>query len=91
MLLVPMSWGFFMYAAARVDFVLGGLQALFETELNSLLAGIVDGERRCPLDPGCSRGSGVCSACLHVGEPTCRAFNTYLDRSVLFADGGFFS
>jgi hypothetical protein len=88
--LVPMNLGFFMYAAARGDFVLGGLQALFETELNSLLARVVDAERRCPLDPGCSRGSGACSACLHVGEPTCRAFNTYLDRSVLFADDGFF-
>jgi hypothetical protein len=87
--LVPSHLGFFVYAAARGDFVLGGLQALFETELNALLDKIVDSEHRCPLDPGCSRGSGACSACLHVGEPSCRAFNTYLDRSALFAKDGF--
>jgi hypothetical protein len=87
--LVPLNLGFFIYAAARGDFVLGGLQALFETELNTLLSRVVDAERRCPLDPGCSRGSGACSACLHVGEPSCRAFNTYLDRKTLFADNGY--
>ena len=78
-----------LYAAARGDFVLGGLQALFETELNMLLDRIVEAEHRCPLDPGCTRGSGACSACLHVGEPSCRAFNTYLDRKVLFAETGY--
>jgi hypothetical protein len=88
--LVPSHLGFFLYAAARGDFVLGGLQALFETELNGLLDRIVESEHRCPLDPGCSRGSGACSACLHVGEPSCRAFNTYLDRAFLFAKGSFF-
>lgn len=87
--LVPLHLGFFVYAAARGDFVLGGLQALFETELNTLLDRIVAAEHRCPLDPGCTRGSGACSACLHVGEPSCRAFNTYLDRSALFAEGGY--
>jgi hypothetical protein len=87
--LVPLHLGFFVYAAARGDFVLGGLQALFETELNTLLNRIVKAERRCPLDPGCARGSGACSACLHVGEPSCRAFNTYLDRSALFAEAGY--
>jgi len=87
--LVPLHLGFFVYAAARGDFVLGGLQALFETELNTLLDRVVEADHRCPLDPGCSRGSGACSACLHVGEPSCRAFNTYLDRTVLFTEGGY--
>lgn len=87
--LVPSHLGFFIYAAARGDFVLGGLQALFETELDHLLDRVVDAEHRCPLDPGCSRGSGACSACLHVGEPSCRAFNTFLDRRVLTGSEGF--
>jgi len=65
---VPLHLGFFLYAAARGDFVLGGLQAVFETELHRLLAGVVEGDQRCPLDPGCQRSGGACMACLHVGE-----------------------
>lgn len=87
--LVPLHLGFFIYAGARGDFVLGGLQAVFETELDSLITAAVDGEHRCPLDPGCSRGAGACLACLHVGEPSCRYFNTYLDRKALFGETGY--
>ena len=36
-LLVPHHLGFFVYAAARGGFVLGGLQAVFEGELHRLL------------------------------------------------------
>lgn len=28
-------------------------------------------------------------ACLHVGEPSCRYYNQYLDRNVLTGVGGF--
>jgi len=87
--LVPLHLGFFVYAAARGDFVLGGLQAVFETELDTLLTAAIDSEHRCPLDPGCSRGAGACLACLHLGEPSCRYFNTYLDRKVLFGSDGY--
>ena len=88
-LLVPLHFGFFMYAAARGDFVLGGLQAVFETEMDSLLSDFAAGDHRCPLDPGCSRGGGACVACLHLGEPSCRHFNTKLTREVLFGTNGF--
>ncbi|GGK40682.1 hypothetical protein GCM10010124_36920 [Pilimelia terevasa] len=81
--------GFFVYAAARGDFVLGGMQAVFESNLDDLLHAFVDAEHRCPLDPGCSRGSGACSACVHLGEPSCRFFNRFLDRGVLFDAGGY--
>jgi hypothetical protein len=87
--LVPRHLGFFVYAAARGDFVLGGLQAVFETELHALMTAMIDGEHRCPLDPGCSRGAGACLACLHLGEPSCRYFNTFLDRKALFAGHGY--
>lgn len=87
--LVPSHLGFFLYAVSRGDFVLGGLQAVFETDLDALLTTFVDAEHRCPLDPGCSRGAGACSACLHVGEPSCRHFNTYLDRKALFGPAGY--
>jgi hypothetical protein len=89
--LVPLHLGFFVYAAARGDFVLGGLQSVFETELDSLLDTVVDGEHRCALDPGCARGAGACLACLHLGEPSCRLFNTYLDRKPLFGRSGYLS
>ncbi len=89
--LIPLHLGFFVYAQARGDFVLGGLQAVFETDLGNLLDAVVHGEHRCALDPGCSRGAGACLACLHLGEPSCRQFNTYLDRRPLFGRNGYLS
>lgn len=88
-LLVPLHLGFFVYAVARGDFVLGGLQAVYESRLHDLLGAIVHDERRCPMDPGCSKGGGACPACLHVGEPSCRWFNQLLDRETLFGSAGY--
>jgi hypothetical protein len=82
--LVPHHLGFFVFAAARGDFVLGGLQAVYESQLHQLLREIVAADSRCPLDPGCMRNGGACMACLHLGEPSCRYFNRYLSRDVLF-------
>lgn len=88
-LLVPLHLGFFVYAAAKGDFVLGGLQALFEGDLDTLLDAFVFDEHRCPLDPGCSKSGGACMACLHLGEPSCRLYNRYLNREVLAGAGGY--
>jgi hypothetical protein len=87
--LLPRHLAFFVYAAARGDFVLGGMQAVFESHLDDLVNSFVDAEHRCPLDPGCSRGSGACSACVHLGEPSCRYFNRFLNRETLFGPGGY--
>jgi len=87
--LLPHHLGFVIYAASRSDFVLGGLQAVFETSLHRFLADLVEGESRCALDPGCRSGGGACMACLHLGEPSCRWFNRFLHRSELFGDHGF--
>lgn len=87
--LLPHHLGFVIYAASRGDFVLGGLQAVFETSLHRLLDDIVSGESRCALDPGCRSGGGACIACLHLGEPSCRWFNRFLDRADLFGEHGF--
>lgn len=88
-LLVPAHLGFFIYAAARGDFVLGGLQAVFETELDGLLTDFIDGDHRCALDPGCRRSGGACAVCIHLGEPSCRYYNRFLNRSVLSGPNGF--
>src|SRR5262249_49286525 len=90
-LLVPMHLGFFVYALARGAFVLGGLQALFESELDHLVDEVVLGEHRCPLDPSCIRHGAACVGCLHIGEPSCRYFNRYLDRQTLFGPCGYLS
>jgi hypothetical protein len=87
--LIPTHAAFLVYAAARGDFVLGGLQALFEAELDAALNDIVLGEHRCALDPGCSKHGAACVACLHVGEPSCRHFNQLLSRDVLFGARGY--
>lgn len=88
-LLVPLHLGFFVYAAAKGDFVLGGLQSVFESELNRLLRAVVFDEHRCALDPGCNDMGGACMACLHVGEPSCRYFNRFLTRAALFGTNGY--
>lgn len=89
--LVPMHLGVFVFAAARGGFVLGGLQALFETNLHQLLDEVVFAEHRCALDPGCNRSGSACAACLHLGEPSCRWFNRFLGRGYLHGAHGFFA
>ena len=89
-LVLPHMFGFFVYAAARGDFVLGGLQALFESDLHLLLDGLVSDEFRCALDPGCNDHGAACAVCLHLGEPSCRMFNTDLSRHVLAGGQGYF-
>ncbi len=89
--LIPEHLGFVLYAATRGDFVLGGMQALFENDLHLALNDVALGESRCPLDPGCRDHGRACVACLHLGEPSCRHFNRFLDRDVLFGSSGYFS
>jgi hypothetical protein len=88
-LLLPLHGAFFVYAAARGDFVLGGLQAVFEADLDKLLREVTRGDTRCALDPGCSHGGGACMACLHIGEPSCRYFNRWLGRPFLSGSTGY--
>jgi hypothetical protein len=87
--LLPPHLCFAIYASPRGDFVLGGLQALFEHDLDLALYEVLHGEHRCPLDPGCRREGGACVACLHLGEPSCRLFNQYLDRGLMYAPAGY--
>jgi polyhydroxyalkanoate synthesis regulator phasin len=88
--LIPHHLCAIVYSAGRGEFVLGGLQAVFETALDRFLDAFVTGEARCPLDPGCRNGGGACMACLHLGEPSCRFYNGSLDRAALFGPAGLF-
>jgi len=87
--LLPHHLAFIVYADSRSEFALGGLQAVFEQSLHRVLDDVVGAEHRCPLDPGCRNGGGACMACLHLGEPSCRWLNRYLDRASLFGPEGF--
>jgi len=89
-LVLPHALSFFVYAPAKGDFVLGGLQALFETELHHLLDELVADDQRCALDPGCRDNGAACAVCLHLGEPSCRMFNTSLSREALAGGRGYF-
>lgn len=89
-LILPTAFSFFVYAAARGSFVLGGLQALLESELHVVLDGLVDDEHRCALDPGCEETGSACAVCLHLGEPSCPMFNTVLARKALAGGDGYF-
>lgn len=87
--LIPAHLAFIIYARSTSDFVLGGLQALYENDLHNSLGEFVRAEGRCPLDPGCLHSGGACMACLHVGEPSCRHFNRFLTREVLLGPDGY--
>ncbi|MGW5666674.1 hypothetical protein [Micromonospora sp. NPDC003776] len=87
--LVPSHGTFFIYAATRGDFVLGGVQAVYENNLHHFLNAFMAAETRCALDPACRRHGGACHACLHLGEPVCDRFNHYLDRAALFGHDGY--
>lgn len=88
-LLLPYHLGFFIYGAAKGDFVLGGLQAVFETELHKLLDAVLYEDHRCAMDPACHDSGGACMGCLHLGEPSCRHFNMNLSRKTLFGRKGY--
>ena len=89
-LLFPTALSFVVYAEPRGGFVLGGLQALFEGDLHLLLDRLVNDDPRCALDPGCGQAeAAACAVCLHLGEPSCRLFNTRLDRRTMFGSEGF--
>ena len=78
-----------IYSVPRGDFVLGGMRAVFERELDTLLQEVKSAEHRCALDPGCAKSRAACMACLHIGEPSCSHFNRQLSRKALFGTLGY--
>ncbi|AJQ92293.1 hypothetical protein [Gynuella sunshinyii] len=90
-IILETALSFVIYSVPRGDFVLGGMHAVFERELDKLLGSVADWEHRCALDPGCSNAQGACMACLHIGEPSCAHFNRNLSRKTLFGPRGYLS
>ncbi|HTB21916.1 MAG TPA: hypothetical protein VK914_04330 [bacterium] len=82
-ILVPSHLGFFVFANVKGDFVLGGLQALFEFELKAFVDRIMEDWGQCPLDPACGKGDNACIACLFLPETSCRGQNRGLSRLLL--------
>lgn len=90
-IILETALSFIVYSVPRGDFVLGGMHAVFERELDKLVNSVADWEHRCALDPGCGNAEGACMACLHIGEPSCANFNRNLSRKVLFGSKGYLS
>lgn len=85
--LFPVNAAFLIYANARSDDTLGGLEHTFRYDLHDCLAEL-DAERRCVFDPPCrthfGAHGGACAACLYVAEISCARFNSALSRNYLF-------
>ncbi len=90
-MILELGLSFIVYSVPRGDFVLGGMHAVFEQELHTLMHAVVSSEHRCALDPGCEKNKAACMACLHLGEPSCALFNRSLSRKSLFGDAGYFN
>ena len=87
--LVPLHLGFFVFASARGGFVLGGLQALSRTICTAFLRRSHFRNTAVPSTQVVATRGRPVAACLHLGEPSCRWFNRYLDRRALHGPDGF--
>jgi hypothetical protein len=81
--LLPRSLTFAVYCNHRFGATIGALSALFEQSMDEWLGAIRD-TRRCVYDPVCIGVGGVCHACVHLPETSCKFFNGNLGRSFLF-------
>ncbi|WP_053733856.1 zinc ribbon domain-containing protein [Nocardia sp. NRRL S-836] len=82
--LFPTAAAFLVYANARHEFTLGGIEHVFRYDLDAALTEL-DADPRCVFDPPCRRSfGGACAACLYTSEVACERFNTELDRNKLF-------
>lgn len=80
-MIFPGSCAIFIYSTSSIN--TGGLQFVFENELEGWFAHVDDDIRDCPLDPSCLEDEeGSCYACLYVPEFVCHNFNYNLDRDV---------
>lgn len=75
-----------LYVSAHVEFTLGGIDAVFRSNLTQWLGSARDYAAQCSFDPVCGSSGGACLACLYT-KFGCACFNRSLSRSYLL--GGF--
>lgn len=71
-----------LYASSQVEFTLGGIDAVFRSNLTQWLGSARDYAGRCSFDPVCERSGGACLACLYP-KFGCGYFNRTVSRAFL--------
>lgn len=72
-----------LYASTHVEFTLGGVDAVFRSNLTQWLGSARDFADQCSFDPVCAQSGGACLACLYP-KFGCAHFNRTVSRSFLF-------
>jgi hypothetical protein len=81
--LFPAHGAGLLYVSSNVQFTLGGIDAVFRSNLTQWLGSARDYAGRCSFDPVCSDSGGACPACLYP-KFGCAYFNRTLSRAFLF-------
>ncbi|MCB9719738.1 MAG: hypothetical protein H6756_02595 [Candidatus Omnitrophica bacterium] len=81
--LFPLHLSGLLYASSHVKFTLGGIDAVFRSNLQQWLGSVRDFANSCSFDPVCADDGGACLACLYT-KFGCNYFNRTLSRSFLF-------
>lgn len=81
--LFPLHSSGLLYASNHVSFTLGGIDAVFRSNLEQWLGTAFDFAEDCSFDPVCKQSGGACLTCLYT-KFGCNYFNRTLSRSFLF-------
>lgn len=81
--LFPSHLSGLLYVSSHVEFTLGGIDAVFKSNLSQWLGSMRDFANVCSFDPVCNESGGACMACLYT-KFGCSYFNRNLSRSYLF-------
>lgn len=71
-----------LYASSQVSFTLGGIDAVFRSNLTQWLGSIRDFAGVCSFDPVCEQSGGACLACMYP-KFGCAHFNRTVSRAFL--------
>jgi hypothetical protein len=80
--LFPAHMAGLLYASSQVTFTLGGIDAVFRSNLTQWLGSARDYAGVCSFDPVCERSGGACLACLYP-KFGCVYFNRTVSRAFL--------
>jgi hypothetical protein len=80
--LFPAHMAGLIYASSQVTFTLGGIDAVFRSNLTQWLGSARDYAGVCSFDPVCEASGGACLACLYP-KFGCAHFNRTVSRAFL--------